>query len=304
MTGAVVRQPFGSASRDTSMSSYQRARLLLTLGAITCFVLFWLASAAMDVPAYEGFSVSLLTQPSPFLALLLVVVMTMLCVLVGTAIAGTIRFDAGLVTAAIGLTAISMRGGPIRYTLMGSTGPQVFLTLVAELMILYAVLGLAWGVLWLLKGRNMLLDDPLRDAASGGDESASQRLLALATQAVVTALVMVLLVQTGEKAQVLVSLGIASYLGTLVAHGLFPTRPSVWYWGGPFVVGAAGYLMAYVGSGNWMIGEVGGYAPALGRPLPLDYAGAGTTGAILAYWASRRWQRNRDADVAPAAQNA
>jgi hypothetical protein len=176
---------------------------------------------------------------------------------------------------------------------MSGGGPEVFMTLVAELMMLYAILGLAWGVLWLLKGRGMLLDDPLRDGASGGDESVTQRLLALVTQAVVMSLVMVVLVQTDKKAQVLVSVAVASYVGTLVAHSLFPTRPSVWYWGGPLVVGVVGYLMAYTGSKNWMIGEIGGYAPQLGRALPLDYASAGTAGAILAYWASRRWSRNR-----------
>jgi hypothetical protein len=227
----------------------------------------------------------------------------MLCVLVGTAVAGTIRFDAGLITAVIGLTALSMRGGPMQDTLRGSTGPEVFMTLVAELMILYAVLGLAWGLLWLLKGRGMLLDDLHRDGAHAGDESATQRALAVLTQAIVMSLVMLVLVQTDKKAQVIVSVAIAAYLGTLVAHALFPTRPSVWYWGGPLVVGVAGYLMAYVGSRDWMIGQIGGYAPALGRPLPLDYAGAGTAGAIFAYWTSRRWARNRDiesTETAPA----
>src|SRR5688572_16769869 len=170
------------------MSSYQRARLLLTIGAILCFVLFWLAGASFDVPAYPGFSASLLTQPSPAIALLVVVVMTMLCVLIGTAVAGMIRFDAGLITAAIGMTALSMRGGPIRYTLMNASGPEVLLMLAAEMMILYAVLGLAWGLLWFLKGREMLLDDALRDGASPGDQSVNQRLFAVVTQAIVMTL--------------------------------------------------------------------------------------------------------------------
>jgi hypothetical protein len=36
-----------------------------------------------------------------------------LCVLLGTLIAGTVRFDAGLFVASIGLSALSIRGGPI-----------------------------------------------------------------------------------------------------------------------------------------------------------------------------------------------
>ena len=42
------------------------------------------------------------------------------------------------------------------------------------------------------------------------------------------------------------------------------------------------------------VGDVRGYAPALARPLPLDYASAGVAGSLLGYWTGRRWQKHRE----------
>jgi hypothetical protein len=284
------------------LGSYQRARLLLAIASIVSFALFWLAGDAFDIPLARRFSASLLAQPSPLIDLLVTLVLTVACVLLGTVVAGTIRFDAGLAAAAIGLTALSLRGGPIRHVLFDVASPTVFLVLAAELMILYAILGLAWGVLWALSARGWLKDDPFRDGVTDTDESTGQRLLALATQAVVMALLMILLVKSDRKAQVLWSVGISSFLATIAAHNIAPSRPSVWYWGGPLVVGVIGYVLTYAsGDPSWQVGIVGGWVPELARPLPLDYAGAGTAGAIIAYWMSRRWQRAREeADDAPA----
>jgi hypothetical protein len=231
--------------------------------------------------------------------LFITLVLTVACALIGSVIAGTIRFEAGLATAAIGLLALSMRGGPIRYTLFYSAGPQVFLTLTAELMILYAILGIGWAVVWLLRNSGWLQDDPFRDGVADQNEPMSHKLAALATQVIVMAIVVMLLCKTDRKAQVLASVGLGSFLATLAAHSLFPARPSMWYWVGPLVVGVVGYLLAFSGSTHtWPIGVVGSkFAPELGRPLPLDYVGAGPAGAIIGYWTSRRWQRTREAEA-------
>ena len=283
------------------LGSYQRARLLLAIASLASFALFWLAGAAFDIPLVRGSSASLLGQPSPLLDLIVTLILTIGCVLVGTVVAGSIRFDAGLAAAAIGLTALSLRGGPMRYVLFGAGGPTVYLVLAAELMILYAILGLGWGVLWALAARGWLQDDPLRDGVADADESTGQRLLALATQVVIMGLVMILLAKTDRKAQALWSVAIASFVGTLAAHNIAPSRPSVWYWVGPLVVGVVGYVLAYASDDpSWRIGIVAGWAPELARPLPLDYAGAGTASAVVAYWMSRRWQRDRaEAEDAP-----
>ena len=79
----------------------------------------------------------------------------------------------------------------------------------------------------------------------------------------------------------------------------FPTRPSVWFWIGPSLVGIIGYLFAYSAAtdSQWLIGVA---EPSLGEAslayaLPLDYAGAGTAGSLIGYWMSRRWQEHREA---------
>lgn len=281
-----------------TISSYQRARFLLSVGSIGAFLLCWFAGAAMGIPAHRGFDASLLQQSSPAVALFITLVLTVACALLGSAIAGTIRFEAGLATAAIGLLALSMRGGPIRYTLMYSTGPQVFITLAAELMILYAILGVGWAVVWLLRNKGWLQDDPFRDGVADVEGPVNQKLAALATQVVVMSILMMILCETDWKPQVLASVGLSAFLGTLAAHSLFPARPSLWYWIGPLVVGVVGYMLAYSGStSTWMIGQVSGFAPELGRPLPLDYVGAGPAGAVIGYWTSRRWQRMREAEA-------
>ena len=41
---------------------------------------------------------------------------------------------------------------------------------------------------------------------------------------------------------------------------------------------------------------MGGILPALARPLPLDYATAGTAGALMGYWTSRKWQHEHEAE--------
>lgn len=286
------------------ISSYQRARFLLSVGSIGSFLLCWFAGAAIGIPAHRNFDASLLQQPSPAVALFITLVLAVACALLGSAIAGTIRFEAGLATAAIGFLALSIRGGPMRYTLMYSTGPEVFVTLAAELMILYAILGVGWAIVWLLRNRGWLQDDPFRDGVADTDEPMTQKLAALATQVVVMSIVMMILCETDRKPQVIASVGLSAFLGTLAAHSLFPTRPSLWYWTGPLVVGVVGYMLAYSGSASmWMIGEVSGtFAPEMARPLPLDYVGAGPAGAIIGYWTSRRWQRMREADAAAAAQ--
>ena len=290
-----------------TISSYQRARFLLTLGSVLSFALCWFGAGAMGVPAHRNYDASLLQQPSPAVALFVTLILTVACALLGSAIAGTIRFEAGLATAAIGLLALSMRGGPIRYTLAYSSGPGVFVTLAIELAILYAILGAGWSLVWLLRNNGWLQDDPFRDGvADVDDEPVTQKFAALATQVVAMAILMMILCETDEKPQVLASVGLSAFCATLAAHSAFPTRPSFWYWIGPLVVGVAGYAFAYSGSSNtWMIGQVGAsFAPELGRPLPLDYVGAGAAGSIVGYWTSRRWQRAREAEAAGTAHPA
>jgi hypothetical protein len=279
-----------------------RDRVLLTIGSVACiFVFIWLAGA-FGIPAHPRFQGSLLAQPSPVAALIVTLIGLIACVLLASVVASVVHFDAGLFCAAIGLLGLSARGGPLRYVLMYSPGPYVFLTLCAELMLLFAFLGIAWGVLWAMRGRGFVIDDVQRDGLHEEDEKPGHHLLATLMQAVTTAVLVLLLAQTDEKAQVIAAVGVASMLGTMAAHSLFPVSPSAWYWVGPLAVGLIGYGFAYVNAdGTWTIGQVSGHFAPLGRPLPLDYAGAGTAGSLLGYWTSRRWQYTKEAEAAAAA---
>jgi len=168
-----------------------------------------------------------------------------------------------------------------------------------ELLVLGGLLGAAWAGLVLLHRRGRLLGDALRDGLKDQPHPTGERVLALATQAGATAVVVLLLVRVDDKKQVLASVSIASFVGTLMAYAVSPVRPSIWYWAGPIVVGFLGYLAAYVSFGTvdpvvWKSGTGGGIFAPLARPLPLDYASVGTAAAIAGYWTSRQWHRAKE----------
>lgn len=281
------------------LSSYQRNRLLLTIAATIACLLFWFAGQWFHIPEHPGFEMSLAVQPSPAMDLLLTGIILCAATAIGTAVAGSIRFDAGLFAGAIGLAALSSRGGPMRYVAQAAPGPGVFLGMAVELLVLGGLLGLAWFGLWLLYRRGRLAGDALRDGLADQPHAPGERLFALLVQAGVMAALVLLLVRTDEKKQVLAALGIASFCATLVAYAVSPVRPSVSYWAGPIVVGMLGYVAAYFAWDAtppvmWKNGAGGGALAALARPLPLDYASLGTAGAIAGYWTSRQWQRAKE----------
>ena len=233
-------------------------------------------------------------QPVPVVDLLLTGIVLCVATAVGTAVAGSIRFDAGLFAGAVGLAALSCRGGPMRYVTQAAGGRSEFLAMALELLVLGGLLGAAWAGLVLLHRRGRLLGDACRDGLQDQPHATGDRILALATQAGATAVVVLLLVRVDDKKQVLASVSIASFVGTLMAYAVSPVRPSVWYWAGPIVVGCVGYLAAYVSFGTvdpvvWKSGTGGGIFAPLARPLPLDYASVGTAAAIAGYWTSRQW---------------
>src|SRR5687767_470524 len=93
------------------LSPYQRARLLLVTAAVVCFCVFWWVGRFFDIPSHPGHEVSLLQQPHAVVALVMTWITLVVCVALGTAVAGVIRFNAGLVAAGVGLMALSVRGG-------------------------------------------------------------------------------------------------------------------------------------------------------------------------------------------------
>jgi hypothetical protein len=281
------------------LSYSQRARLLLLCGCIACFLLFWEAGHLFRIPVYAHREVSLLLGSAPLVDLLVVMVVLVVSVLIGTLVAGTIRFDAGLFCATAGLIALTARGGTMgdvlrQYADRATMQPNAFLVLATELVILFAIVALAWSALWLLHRGDWLQGDAFRDGVEDVVDPLSQRIWALAMQAAVMAIVVLLLCQTDAKKQVLASVFIGAFIGSISAYAVFPVRPSIWYWAGPGLVGVVGYLWAFKSPGAWQIGHPD---VALARPLPLDYASIGPAGAILGYWMSRRWQRGREEEA-------
>jgi len=273
-----------------------RDRALLTVGIIVSLLIFQAVGRVFGIPQMPGYSASVIQQPSSLLAFIMTAVAFVICVLASTTITGSIHFEAGFYCAAFGLSALSMRGGPMRFVLMSSPGHGVFLALAMELLLLYGILFLGWVALIAMRERSMLRSE---DERSGDDLDAlpSQGALALATQIMLMFFLMTILCQTDQKKQVLAAVGISAFLATLGAHSIFPTRPSVWFWCVPLIIGLLGYIFAFVGDGRWTTGEIFGYDPALARPLPLDYASADPVGALLGYWTSRRWQHTRQDDL-------
>jgi hypothetical protein len=288
------------------LSTYQRNRLLMALAAAAACVLFWFAGAWVGIPRHVGFENSLALQPSAAADLLLTGIVILVATAVGTVLAGSIRFDAGLFAAAVGLAALSCRGGPMRYVTQAAAGRGLFLALALELVVLGALLGLAWFGLWLLYRAGYHSGDALRDGLRDQSHEVSERVYALLMQVAVMSVIVMLLARTDDKKQVLAAVTVASFAATLMSYAFSPVRPSVWYWAGPVLVGTLGYLVAYFSAGSmesvgWKSGAGGGLLSSQARPLPLDYASLGTAGAIAGYWTSRQWQRAKELEKEAAA---
>jgi hypothetical protein len=274
-------------------SSYStRDRTLLTLGAILCYVLFGIVARLFAIPRYPDFQAAILLQPAPLLVIVLVAATLLAGALLASLVAGKVHFESGLFCAAIGLAALSVRGGPARYAFMYDPTGGVYVRLIIETVLLLGCISLGWYALLALRDRGLLKGEPLRE--DDPDALPAQGLMALAAQVVVMVLLMALLAQTDQKAQVIWAIAIASTVAAIAAHSLFPARPSIWFWSAPFIVAIIGYVLALVGGAPKVGGMPGGAIPALARPLPLDYAAIGTAGSLLGYWTSRKWLHERE----------
>jgi hypothetical protein len=257
-----------------------RIALAIAVG-VSCLI-FGFASRYFELPILPGYDGSIICQPSPVSAFAVVAVALAVATLAGTVLAGAVRFEAGLFAAAFGLMAFSLRCGTMQSVILEAGGNEgVFVRLAVELLILGIFLGGMWAVLWrlarALHGRSSIPPDKVSPALND--------LTATVAQTVATAVLMFLLCQSQAKYQALASVGIASWLGSMIAYKCAPARPSIWYWIGPLLVGLIGYILAAMGQDtNVNIGSPAGAFAALARPLPVDYAGLGTAGAILGYW--------------------
>lgn len=266
-------------------------RTLLILTAVISFALFHWAGRAFDIPTYAGYAGSLVQDRSPVKALGVTAVMLMITIGIGTLLASRVHVEAGMFAGAVGLIALSCRAGPMEYVLMAAKGSGVYLGMAVETLILLGFLILGWVLINRIVAAGLVSVEILPIDAE--EDSLNQRLLACGAQMVAMIPAMFLLSQNDDKFQAIAAVGLSAWLGTVGSYLLFPTRPGPWYFIGPCLIGAIGYVLAAYSSGNeWQIGIP---SSSLTRPLPLDYAGAGTVGSLIGYWMSRRWQFAREA---------
>ena len=291
------------------LSPYYTARLLMLAAGVISFVTSWWFAKALSVPPEPGFQASVVLQQHVALGSLSMVGIVAAAAVVGTAVAGGIRFNAGLWTAAWALAALSIRGGQSRPTYvyaMTTRGPEnVFFMLAGETVLLGLVLG---GVWWIL--RSLHLSGTLKDRESESmldtpGHAMAIEMTALAVQGAITAGGVLFLAQSDAKAQVMVAVLIAALAGSAVTHQIYSTGPRSAYWAPPLVIGLLGYLLSAVSPprGVERVDFVGGFS-ALVRPMPLDWASAGVIGAIMGHWMSRRWQKEKRAGLLPVTASA
>ena len=238
---------------------YYLNRIRLAIAFALSFAMFWWVGNWFDIPAHRGFNASLLAQPSAVSTILIVAITALISTALCTIIAGAVRSDAGLFCTALGLMALSVRGGPMRYALFDAKG-SVFITMAIELILLFAVFGVAWMLVLKLRDLGVSKrDDP---HFTSHREEIGQKLIATGIQAVATLAMMSILCRTDQKCSARVDW--RSIDGRLDRRGHGCTdAPSVWYWPGPLLVGLLGYLWSSMNTGLLSLGQPAGYFAAL-----------------------------------------
>ena len=194
-----------------------RDRTIFTLGAVACYWIFLTVAGAVGYPRHPGFEASLMVQPMPIVALLAAAVALVASVLLTAMFAGIAQFEGGLFCAAIGMSALSIQGGPMRYVLMYSSGNGVFVWMIVELLLLFVFVGIGWLALGVLRDFGLLRAEA-HDEDKDEQALLTQGALSLAVQVVAMVCLMVLLAQTDKKAQVIWSVAISAYLAALGAQ--------------------------------------------------------------------------------------
>lgn len=285
---------------ERSWAAFNTAeRALLLVGCVVCIAVVLTLSRSLGLPPVPEFSGSLLAGDSPGASLLVTAVAIAICTVLGAIVAAFLRLEAGMLCVTAALGALSVRGGPMHSTLQYANGPGVYLSLILEIVLLFALLAIAWFVLsalhwriWsarLAPGAALEIEDELIDT------TASAVACAIGAQVAVMILCQSLLLQADAKKQAMASVGVAALLGTMASCHLFPVVAGYWYALGPAVVGLIGYALAYLSPSGWQAGESNGTLPALARAVPLDYAGIGVAGVIIGYWTARRWKEEAEA---------
>ncbi|RPI59728.1 MAG: hypothetical protein EHM48_08440 [Planctomycetaceae bacterium] len=227
------------------------------------------------------------------------------------ALAGAItiksRPEGAIIVALFGLGGVSLRSGQFRqaiFTQPDGIGPM-FSQMLGELFVMAAMLVAVVGVVYLIRALAakispaLIWHDVLADKAylaeaapSKSDEKAKARktinivgclLLSLA----IAVPLLMLLLQSTDRGQVIFALLASCGLAVLIAHQLLPSQYSFVAWTMPIIMGIGVYVLAIVqavpGSANsWTA------TAFIVQILPVDWLTAGAGGGVLGYWISER----------------
>src|SRR5690348_13551917 len=118
------------------------SKWILLAAAVLFYVAFSFVGGLVGMDTAHGFNGSLLVSPGALSNTLVTAVLVAAGVAAGTVVVGGVRPDAGLFVAAIGLLALSNRGGSLTPILHDTDGARgTFLILAVELILLYVFLG-------------------------------------------------------------------------------------------------------------------------------------------------------------------
>ncbi|MCP4378861.1 MAG: hypothetical protein GY794_22135 [bacterium] len=117
----------------------------------------------------------------------------------------------------------------------------------------------------------------------------------LAATMLYSSIMLMLLMQSTQRGQIIFALFASFLLATLIAHQQFATQFSVVSWASALLTGILFYTLAIASSGHsgpnvWI--KVRLFA----RALPIDWMSAGGAGGVLGYWISERIHELRHID--------
>jgi hypothetical protein len=278
-------------SDGTIFNAYRRTQALVLTASLLSIVLVWQVTAYLGIPPIARLQGSLIEQPQPPVAFVAAGVLYFLAVFIGILIAGRSWFFAGIFTGAIAMATLSVRCGTMHYVLSNAAAhgdtKRIFLKLLAELCLLFVPAALAWTFFW----RRFSAAAPARSTAEDEEapkpeDNAGSIFGAIVAQIVITGLLVLFLGVTESKKQIAISVLVGSFSGTALAEYLFPSRKAAaWYWLAPFLVGAVGYVAAFLNAGDAPVATAQGALANLAHATPLDWAGAGILGMLMGYWA-------------------
>lgn len=122
---------------------------------------------------------------------------------------------------------------------------------------------------------------------SGATHSAVRALSCLGLGLLISVVLMLLLLRSAERGQILFALFFSFGIGVLISHQVFPTAFSAAAWLAPMIAAVLFYtLAAFAPIPDTPQGWTN--VPLYARALPIDWLTAGAGGALLGYWISWR----------------